>query len=122
MLSQLRWMMGVAIGVIIMFAVWLDPEVPAPGGVRQPVRPPPSAAPLPFPAPNLEAEWPARLAAYRSAREVLIANTPDGPVREAALASLLQQYFRPEELAQAEALERAAGAAQRGSAVTPPAP
>ncbi len=107
LLSQLRWLMALAIGVIIMMAVWFEPDDPAPGVQPRPPAPL-SSPPAPPGPPPLVTDWPERLNAYRGARASLIANTPEGAVREAALASLRQQYFRPEEIERVEALDREA--------------
>ena len=105
LLSQLRWLGALAIGVAVMIAVYLDPEVDAPGG-----RPAPSAPEVRASAAESETEpsEASRRETYEKARKILIENTPEGPVREAALASLRRQYF-PE-------------ATQADSAPTPPAP
>ena len=55
----------------------------------------------------MEADWDSRFALYRSARDVLVSRTLQGPTREAALASLRRQYFQPDEVPRVEALDRA---------------
>ncbi len=93
LLSQLRWLGALAIGVAVMIAMYLDPEVEAPGG--QPA--PPASAPAqarPSAVPErVVPDEKLRLDAYNTARQALIANTPEGPVRDSALAALRQQYF-----------------------------
>jgi hypothetical protein len=74
-LSQARWMLGVAIGVAVIVAVWLEPDVRDPSG--EPARPRPErVAPSGRPSlPTAEARapaspdsasvrWQRRLAAY----------------------------------------------------------
>ena len=95
LLSQLRWLGALAIGVAVMVAMYLDPAVEAPGGQPAPAPsfPPPAASAKPVP------DEKARLDAYETARQALIENTPEGAVRDSALAALRAQYF-PEPVAQ----------------------
>ncbi len=102
LLSQLRWILALAIGVCVMIAVWLDPEVKAPGGVEATIREPIAAKPLFEPPPPPGASWEERVAAYRNARTTLLTSTPPGGVQMAALESLRQQYFPAEELDRAK--------------------
>lgn len=75
MLSQLRWIMGVAIGVAIIVAVWLEPDVRDPSGepaeprsrVQQVTSPAPASSPAAREAADPvspSVRWQRRLAAY----------------------------------------------------------
>jgi len=95
LLSQLRWLMALAIGVAVMIAMYLDPEVKAPDGTLAPKRPS-DTQPVSPPTAGTQSEE-SRRAAFEKARIALLQNTPEGPVREAALASLRRQYLPPDE-------------------------
>ena len=93
LLSQLRWLGALAIGVAVMIAMYLDPAVEAPGGRPAPPAPTPVQTPS-SPGPQRVApDARVQLDAYETARQALIENTPEGPVRDSALAALRQQYF-----------------------------
>jgi len=75
MLSQLRWIMGVAIGVAIIVAVWLEPDVRDPSGepaeprarmqrVSPAVPPPSSTGAEAADSASPSVRWQRRLAAY----------------------------------------------------------
>ena len=65
MLSELRWMLGVAIGLAVVVAVWLEPDVRDPSG--EPAQPWPSLvveAPEPGASDSESVRWQQRIAAY----------------------------------------------------------
>ena len=95
LLSQLRWLLALAIGVAVMIAVYMDPEVEAPGGTLAPKRPA-QIEPLENTRAPLETEESQR-AAFERARAALLEHTPEGPIRDAALASLRRQYLPPDQ-------------------------
>jgi hypothetical protein len=95
LLSQLRWLLALTIGVAVMVAVYLDPEVKAPDGTLAPKRPTETQSAA-TPSGVVESDE-SRRAAFENARMALLQNTPEGPVREAALASLRRQYLPPDQ-------------------------
>jgi hypothetical protein len=95
LLSQLRWLMALAIGVAVMIAMYLDPEVKAPDGTLAPKRPSETRS-VATPSTGAQSDE-SRRAAFEQARTALLQYTPEGPVREAALASLRRQYLPPDE-------------------------
>jgi hypothetical protein len=130
MLSQLRWILGVAIGVAVIVAVWLEPDVRDPSG--EPAVPrstqsglanaPDSGSPLPLPASPASAdspkssattgtasssvEWQNRLRAYWADVDRILAqrrgNTKDhDQIREA----LLTRHFSVDERPAVRALD-----------------
>jgi len=74
MLSQLRWVLGVAIGVAVIVAVWLEPDVRDPSGEPAVPRsapsglasPPDSGSLLPLPASPTSPTSPASPASLKS--------------------------------------------------------
>lgn len=95
LLSQLRWLLALGIGLAVMIAVYLDPEAKAPRGTLAPERPT-QTQPVATPSAVAQSDE-SRQAAFERARTALLQNTPEGPVREAALASLRRQYLPPDE-------------------------
>jgi hypothetical protein len=127
MLSQIRWMMGVAIGVAIIVAVWLEPDVRDPSG--EPARPRPQAGMTGNPVANPSASgpaaigdsgraaspsvrWQVRIATYWAELDALLADPKlAGSEREAAREALLARHFEVGERGQVRALD--AGRARR---------
>ncbi|MCS5637427.1 MAG: lipase chaperone [Myxococcota bacterium] len=128
MLSQLRWMMGVAIGVAIMVAVWLEPKVRDPSGEPARPRPRPEAGMTENPSaraqgamgdpgrgPSAAVRWQARIAAYWAELDALLADPKLArSEREAAREALLARHFEIGERGHVRAL--AAGRARRAKA------
>ena len=129
MLSQVRWMMSVAIGIAVVVAVWLEPDVRDPAG--EPARPRPGAeararrsagdlTPVPGAGGagqtrSASAQWQARIAAYWAELDALLADPSlAGREREAAREALLAQHFEVAERGQVRALD--AGRARRAQA------
>lgn len=121
MLSQIRWMMGVAIGIAIIVAVWLEPDVRDPSG--EPARPRPRfesgttqgttdgrGEPR-----SASVRWQARIAVYWAELDVLLAD-PNlaGREREVAREALLARHFEVAERGHVRALD--AGRARRADA------
>ncbi|MDE0885179.1 MAG: hypothetical protein OSB70_06565 [Myxococcota bacterium] len=89
MLSQLRWILGMAIGVVIMAAVWREPYVRDPSG--EPARPRPAIARSAEPAaPSPSVRWQLRLEAYWAELDASLAD----PLNAGADHRVIQEILR----------------------------
>jgi hypothetical protein len=104
MLSELRWMIFVVLGIGVMVAVWLEPNARDPSGeaavprIRASAESTPPAGKPAIPAedasPETRAPWQERFQAYRSARAELLesGNLPE-EAKSGEIEKLRSQYF-----------------------------